>query len=878
MKLKFFLIVLSLFFAVSCSDDKKSHATPDNDSEIIQNDSDDARNDDVDTADSDIASTDKLEYELFPTTHYIEKPESAGLTAYSLEGTLTFSAQSVDASKFKTNEIVIFGVSPETPHGLLRQITEIVKTEENYIVKTKDCPIQRAFKFLHFKMTKPLELGNPEIVWDVAPGTILTPSEENPFLRESGGQSFGPFTIDYYPFNGDKDPNTPEDQVHVTATMHGELYYIFGIDFDWPDDLGDVLSGDILPKITTGFYLSGGAGASLSAEGMAIRDFEREDKLAHANLDTFCIYILCFTVSVDLMTEINGSAKSNFELSAGAEASFEVGALYSTNNGGKLVPPTPKFTPQPTIAKATENADLKISVGPKVKLLLYDTLGPYAKLSVFGELSADSEREKSKCWQVNTGFDGEIGLELALFGETLAEWGDDFNIYDTTLAEGECLINPDAETPPDISDPAYQPWSMRITNSTGAWVYEDKLNLTQAIDSHWLLSGNSLKTFTKVTENGEVLFAKTYMPDDAVTPVPMSVTAAIPTSEITILATTADPIGILKLSNSGEYIWNIFPTLAAQSSRGIPSIIEVTDGFIIGGALLDENTLNNDAWIFKIDKSGKLIWSKRYGLPGVNEWVTSLMAVDDGFIATGRTFSASQNPAHQPFVIKFNNSGGIVWKKVIIGCGATESLTISKALISHDGDYILAGSFGTGTTKAVLIKIKPDGSLGWIYGFQNDTITTLGLDVKDAFQLTDGGYLLTGTIWTAGSTDYIFAARTDAVGRPTWVKRLSDGENNDSAVSALTGEGGAIVAGYSGHRNKPDDSYSSIWLSKMGVKKGELFISSLPNAVTDETVEILENPCVTISDASGELSDFAVEFTQKKIIEKSVNPVVEKLD
>ena len=822
-------------------------------------------------------NADSITYELFATTHLIENGDAAGLLGYSEDGTLTFSLASEEAGKLVVNHVIIIGPSAKTPHGLLRQINSIEMTSDGYSVKTRSCPIQRAFKSLHLSMQRPVELADSDINWDVAPGTVLSPSNEPISFLRKGGKSLGPYTIDYYPFDGDNDHSTPEDQVHVVANMHGELLYVFGIDFDWPDNVGDVLGGDVLPEVTAGYYVSGGAGASFSMEGTAIRDFHREDKLAHADLGGFAIGPLYFHASLDLLSEVTGAARSRFEVNSSAESSFEAGALFSTDDGGHLVPPTFESDASVFSAKATETAAIKVSVGPRIKLLLYDTLGPYASVYAFSDLSADSERDPSKCWNLKVGLEGEIGIELALFGETLSDWGEPFPLMDQTLAEGSCMKNPDAETPPDISEPAFDFWSLRLAQTSGSWVYEDRLNLIQSIDSHWLLSGNQVKTFSKIAETGKILYAKRYTDQTALFPLPMSVVAAIPTAAITIMALTSDPIGMMNLSNGGSHLWNMFPVLDTPSTRGLTSIIEVADGFVIGGAVYDAVAQNNDAWIFKIDRNGGLLWSKKFGIPESDDWITSLIGTDDGFMAIGRSFAVSQEPGNQPFIVRFNHSGEFIWKKTIVGCDSTSGLTLSDAIQSHDGDYILGGSFGTGTTKAVLMKIKPDGSVGWINGFKNDTIATLGLDVKDILQLTDGGYLLSGTIWTSGSSDYLFVARTDAVGRPTWVKRLDDKQIDTAAGCALTGEGGAMVAGYSGFKNSATDTYSSIWLSRIGVKDGVLSIPSMPEAVADERVDIIDSPCVTVIDALWSPEDFPVVFTQKEVVEETIEPIINQL-
>ena len=51
--------------------------------------------------------------------------------------------------------------------------------------------------------------------------------------------------VDYYPFNGDDDPNTPEDQVHVAGSIGGGMTYTFGLDID----RGDIASWPPDPKV-----------------------------------------------------------------------------------------------------------------------------------------------------------------------------------------------------------------------------------------------------------------------------------------------------------------------------------------------------------------------------------------------------------------------------------------------------------------------------------------------------------------------------------------------------------------------------------------------------------------------------------------------------
>lgn len=827
--------------------------------------------------DSKNSKKDKMEYELFDSTHVFDENTLNELVSLNEDGTMLFTSDSKYAAKLVKDHVILAGMDVKNKKGLLRQIVSIEKTPDGIKVTTKPCPIQRAFKKLHLSMTRPIELSDPDIKWDVMPGTVINtaPAEGiSSIYRKTDSVGFGPFSIDYYPFDGDHDPSTPEDQVHAVATMHGELTYTFGIDFDWPD-WDEALTGDILPEITAGYYLNAGAGASLFAEGMAIRGFSREDKLAHADLASFAIFPLYFTVSVDLVSLIEGYARSKFTLSTGAEASFEVGALFSSDSGGKLVPPTPSFTTSPVAAKVTESADLKISVGPRVKLLLYDIVGPYAGLKVYASLGADKERPAEQCWQAKIGVEGEIGIEIELFGASLASWGDSFNIADKTLDEGTCYLDPKEENPPDIADPAFDPWSMRIADTTRAWNYDDHLALVQTVDGHWFTAGHNVKTLAKFDNSGSMLWAKEYRNEDMDIKLPFDITAATPTVSAGIVALTAQPIGILNLSNDGMLLWNRIPELSAQSPHAMTSVIEMNDGFLVGGSILDPDTSDNDGWLFKIDRQGTVLWSKRFGESDRNEFITAMVKNADGVFIVGRSFGLSQDPAAQSFVMYLNNAGAVDWVNAVSACG--DSLNLNSALLSQDGDLIAGGAFGDGHTHAVLAKFKSaDGALGWVNGMENDTITTLGLTVIDFVQLTDGGYLASGTVWTAGETDYIFVTRTDAVGRPVWTKRLSDLESDAAAAVALNGDGGALIAGYSVHKNNEDED-GSLLVSRIGVKKGTLDIPAGSGSLTDETVTTLEDPCFSVILAKMPLTDAPITFTSANVTVKNVTKQVEKL-
>jgi|GEM_PF-1034412 len=868
------LLLIIFLLVLMCCSCASSSSDDDNGEDGDQSTDGDTENGEESDGDSDGEEfpEDYIDYELWPSTHVLEETDAEKIISISEDGALTFAADSTIPGALAEKHVIIISPTEQLPRGLFRRVKDVTENPDGtFTVTTEPCALQHAFRKLHVKFTRPIELNADDIVWDLEPGTKISGPQASARLMDknakSGGRTLGPFTIDYYPFNGDNDPNTPEDQIHVVASFYGGAYYQFGIDFDWPD--WDEVFTDPLPDIVAGFEVYAGAGAHLDVDGVAMKSYDRTEKLGSAYLGSFPIGPFWFFVNLDLLSQVKGAAASKFEMSAGFDTSFQMAAQYSTDGGGKFIPPTATFDTETPIVTASESASIRVSVGPRLKIELWDAFGPYAGVYLYGELAGDAT--KDPCWELNTGVSGDIGIMLELFGEELANWGTPYDIYDTTLFSGSCTIDPDAPDVPDVTDPTFTPWSKRIEDTVVSWDLDsDYVALDQTVDGSFLLSGSGANSLTKITKEGTLLWTQKYIRTEASTPTPLSITRAINTLDLGILATADDPIVIMKLNSDGELLWALRPYLPFQPSYGLQTAFEDEFGnVILGGANVPEDMAYGDAWILKIDPNGNVLWSKQWGTLDRSEWITGVTRVDDDWVFVGKSFGLSQDPAGQSFAMRIKQDGSTVWVTEISGCGDTDTVSLRTATISNDGDIIAGGSFGLGGPRTLLVKIKPDGSLGWANGNAGGIF---GLDMTGMFELTDGGYLMSGTWWTGGD-DHLWVARTDSVGRMSWLKQLNDGVDDGAPSIRLTGEGGALLAGYT---SLGVDRHS-LWLTRLPVKTGDIQLDPAAATVTSETFEVKENPCLNFTNSSLALTDLDVSFVSDNIEVTKINPNVQDL-
>ncbi|HQP96380.1 MAG TPA: hypothetical protein PLY68_09335, partial [Myxococcota bacterium] len=236
----------------------------------------------------------------------------------------------------------------------------------------------------------------------------------------------------------------------------------------------------------------------------------------------------------------------------------------------------------------------------------------------------------------------------------------------------------------------------------------------------------------------------------------------------------------------------------------------------------------------------------------------------------GQSFGLDQDPAGQSWAMRLGPDGSTKWVRTIRGLGDTEAVRLRRAHTSMNGDVIAGGSYGLGGPDVMLVKIKPDGTLGWVSGnFGGD----LGLDMTDFFQLSDGGYLMAGTWWTGG-TDSMWVARTDSVGTISWLHKFADGVEDGSPSIVLTGEGGAMMAGYT----ERGVDHNSAWITRFPVKTGTLTLDPAAASITSEPVREASSLGLEFAAATVLPTELNLVLIPENLVSTAAMPTIDRID
>ena len=247
------------------------------------------------------------------------------------------------------------------------------------------------------------------------------------------------------------------------------------------------------------------------------------------------------------------------------------------------------------------------------------------------------------------------------------------------------------------------------------------------------------------------------------------------------------------------------------------SIQQTNDGgFIVAGYTDSFYDNDDDMWVLKLDKYGKVQWQKTFGAKYADDQANAIQQTSDGgFIIAGIAAFAPGNyflddkpvfpdvgGSYDFWVLKLDKNGDIQWQRFYGGSSGDEAFSIQQ---TTDGGYIVAGhtdflgsetdTFGAGASDFWVLKLDENGDIQW-----QKTYGGSGFDEAYAIQqTTDGGFIVAGNTSTfgAGNKD-IWILKLDTNGDIQWQKTYG-GDSYEYIDGAnpiqQTTDGGFIVAG-----------------------------------------------------------------------------------
>jgi gliding motility-associated-like protein len=189
-----------------------------------------------------------------------------------------------------------------------------------------------------------------------------------------------------------------------------------------------------------------------------------------------------------------------------------------------------------------------------------------------------------------------------------------------------------------------------------------------------------------------------------------------------------------------EYIGKTGGTSFANTSAVL------NDGKTVVAGVTTSGSGDNDALITCFDPSGAVLWSKEVATSGNDRFISVTATADGGCVAAGYVASTLSSPFlnTQAAVYKFDNTGSVVWNKIIEASSYGE-VFLSVIEIPGSNNIVCAGvySFG-GAAAGMIINFSAAGVINWAKSYQASSQTLL--DIKHL-----NGNIICAGIYNAGS-------------------------------------------------------------------------------------------------------------------------------
>jgi hypothetical protein len=847
---------------------------------------------------------DEISYELFSSTTLLKGEDLAGLEA-APDGTLTFANAPASLANVQAGNMILAGVSPATPQGLIRAVVSVKREGARLTLTTMQAPMQLAFRKLHVKTVR--DLPN----FAATPATMNDVSTRNVRPRDVGiGFRAGvELPLDFLLYDADNDPATTSDQIGIRGALGGGFYFGLSIDVDWggildlPNAITDciksiptVLVGKLpdcspaalLPEVKLRFEANPYMSARASLYGAASLSYEKKFDLATIVLSPIPIGPLVFVPSVDITAKVEGAAGAGFTVGAHGDIELQSSVALSSAHpqSPDIVPLAVKrleFAADET--KVVLQASAKVGVGARLKVQLYGIVGPYAEAIAYAEVKANALA--NPCWSLHVGVDTVLGVKvtsptLPFIGSvTLIDWkGLEYSPIDQELTSGTCLpvekgpplppgSGPDAIT---YATPAFTPWAhlfsaMGDDGNIGSFLDDGRewTDNPRAIDGRYVTVGSRNEAAVKIDEAGNVIWSRHYR-REANTPL-LLLRRIVPTHDAGMMILTqaqnSERPSLLKIGQGGGVYFRKTIEIAPESGCSVEPFGLVRDaqnGFYV----LAKCNSGERAALAHLDENANVLGVRLFGDPltqgssGKERSVSPTAIAMMGSDAVIMGASSTTAEGTRMFAIRLADTGGPVWANRLIGCAEARDLNASQARINHDQQLTIVGTAADHRTGLVM-RLKDDGSVAFANFSRFDTSGDRPFNIHAFAELPTTGILVAGSTTNTGlptgdpgTETSLIMASLDAVGRTLWAKRytLPNHRSMNFANLNVTDDGGALITGMSQHTATPG---GGLYAMKAFAKDGDLVnapgVTVSPITVTEPLacpVDVVPWPAVVV--------------------------------
>jgi hypothetical protein len=348
------------------------------------------------------------------TTKPMDEATLDGLVSVTGNGSmLTFDGITSQLEAIAENDIVVAGVSDQTPNGLLRKVTGVYQDGNKVTLETAQVTLEEAIQQGEMNVNVNLDASSLKSVHALCRGVTIMPM---------GGQLEDSFEInmdDVILYDDDGDEETSDDQVKASGGISFTPGFEFDVEISWFS----------LKKLV--FNTTTDESTEIKvASSIDLWSMEAEKELASYSFTPITVFIgtVPVVITPELTVSVGAEGSVSFSMSTNVtqEATLTAGLEY---NAG-MWKPIADFTN--TFGFNPPNVDgevlLKGYAGPELELKLYGTAGP--SIEINGYLNLEAEFDNLELYG---GLSADVGVSVEVLSRIVAEYEANVITYNKLL-------------------------------------------------------------------------------------------------------------------------------------------------------------------------------------------------------------------------------------------------------------------------------------------------------------------------------------------------------------------------------------------------------------------------------------------------------------
>jgi len=386
----------------------------------------------------------EIQAELQDDAYPLPQATLETITSYDeATGDITIPADAEGADQIQVGQVIVGGVSAQTPHGLLRRVIVIEEQTvlvgeladatgqlpqapglKQLILRTVQARLQDLFKRAQVKDSRELSYDMLDLTQTSTAGLDYDPAAGEFILEVSETLS---------------DPESG-----ATASLNGRLFIRPQFEFNLVFD--DGLKYAAVRNVTTlrsQVEMTAGVSFHASArEPVYELYFQSQLIPVHTPIGTIPVY---YQPVIRIFVGADGSFTTEVSFSAEQEVTYQRGYIY---NGADWYEDKPEPVRQPPVFSGpdvTVAFQARAYVAPRLEIIFYGIVGWYAEAEVY--LLLEVEPTSDPWWILNAGVIVYVGYDFQILGDLLPNYREAIIKEDWELARADLSPPPPTPTP-----------------------------------------------------------------------------------------------------------------------------------------------------------------------------------------------------------------------------------------------------------------------------------------------------------------------------------------------------------------------------------------------------------------------------------------------